>query len=99
MSALESTLERKVCHDAVVKYGVYSIKLNGRGQTGWPDRLMLVPGGLCFFIEFKAPKGRLSARQKVMHELLGELGFMVYTCDNYLKAMTLVGYHCALDSA
>lgn len=83
----EAALERKVVRDAAVKHGIPSIKLNGRGETGWPDRLFLMPLGLGVFIEFKAPGGRLSPKQRVKIELLDKIGHRVYVCSTYEDAM------------
>jgi hypothetical protein len=37
-------------------------KLNG--PPGMPDRLLITPDGVIFFIEFKRPGGKLSLRQE-----------------------------------
>ena len=60
----ESSIERKVCRDALKKWGIKSIKLNGRGQTGWPDREFLIFGGRSLYIEFKKSGGRCTAKQQ-----------------------------------
>lgn len=36
-----------------------------------------MPGGRIFFVELKAPTGRLSAVQEVVHHRLSSLGFTV----------------------
>lgn len=45
--------------------------------TGLPDRLVLLPGGRVWFVEFKAPGGRVSPRQRTVHALLRRMGFRV----------------------
>ncbi len=47
-------------------------------KAGWPDVLIVFKGRAVFF-ELKAPKGRLSAAQKAVHERLRLAGAVVYT--------------------
>jgi predicted DNA-binding transcriptional regulator AlpA len=46
---------------------------------GLPDRIILLPGGRIYLVEMKQTSGRLSVRQKIMHEYLKQLGFPVTT--------------------
>jgi hypothetical protein len=47
----------------------------GVGERGWPDRIVLLPGGLQLWVETKRPRGgRVSAAQRVAHEGLRRLG-------------------------
>ena len=48
----------------------------GNGTTGLPDRLAF-PAGHVLPIEFKAPNGKLSARQKWMHRQFEQAGWPV----------------------
>lgn len=48
------------------------------GQSGAPDRLVVMPGGRLLFVECKAPKGRLSPLQIRLHSILESLGHPVY---------------------
>ena len=48
-------------------------------NRGWPDRLVLLPGGRAAWVELKRPKGgRVSAAQRVAHEELRRLGQQVF---------------------
>ena len=38
--------------------------------AGIPDIAIIAPGGKAYFLELKAPKGRISPAQKIMHEEL-----------------------------
>ena len=51
-------------------------------RAGMPD-LVIFAKSKCFFIEMKASKGVLSENQKVIHEILQKLGFMVYICRSF----------------
>jgi len=57
------------------------VKFMSPGFDGMPDRLVLLPGGKCGFVEVKAPGKRPRALQVVRHEMLKELGFKVYVLD------------------
>ena len=83
----EAALERKVCADAKEKYGIHSIKLNGRGETGWPDRVFLLGRGRVAFIEFKAPGGKLSAKQRYWLRYLQNEGYEWLVVNDYHMAM------------
>lgn len=64
----------------VVQYtadrGGKALKLTG--YVGIPDRLVLLPGGVVFFVETKTIGGRLSKAQRLRHHFLRALGFKVY---------------------
>jgi len=78
----EETIEA-VCCTIVNSYGGEAIKLKVAGTRGWPDRLVLLPQRRMFFAEFKRPKdGKTARQQETVHELLRELGFLVYVVDN-----------------
>ena len=61
---LEAALER-LCCKKVRAVGGLARKLKDVGTRGWPDRMMLLPGGRIFFTEFKRPGGQslLSSQQ------------------------------------
>lgn len=52
---IEADVE-KACVDYAKDNGCLSVKLQGSGNKGWPDRFFIGPYGLCF-VEFKKPKG------------------------------------------
>jgi len=66
---------------AVKKMGGRAVKFTSPGFDGMPDRLVLLPGGKCGFVEVKAPGKRLRALQRVRHEMLKALGFKAYVLD------------------
>jgi hypothetical protein len=71
----EATLERRCCAYAKSK-GCRPLKL-WPTLAGLPDRLVLIPGGRVWFVEFKKPIGRVSPIQRRVHGLLDDLGFPV----------------------
>lgn len=86
----ESAIERKVCGRIALDWKGKTYKLNGQGDRGKPDRLVLLPGGVAFFIEFKAPGKKLRKLQEVECERLNELGFVTLVIDDYEDGMRQV---------
>lgn len=87
MPFLRSWRERKQTEDAVEKHLRKQVKrLQGVCVkilllTGWPDRLVLLPGGRILFFELKRPKGgKFEPKQPRIHAMLRGLGFRVYVC-------------------
>jgi hypothetical protein len=66
---------------AVKKMGGRAVKFMSPGFDGMPDRLVLLPGGKCGFVEVKAPGKKPRALQVVRHEMLKAWGFKVYVLD------------------
>jgi hypothetical protein len=77
---LEKEIEMQLVR-AVKKKGGRAVKFTSPGFDGMPDRLVLLPGGKCGFVEVKAPGKRLRALQRVRHEMLKALGFKAYVLD------------------
>lgn len=73
----ETTIE-KWLKTRVEKLGGVFLKFWPGYFTGFPDRLVLMPGGYIWFVELKTPEGKLSARQKLVHKQLRKLGFKVW---------------------
>ena len=66
---------------AVKNMGGRAVKFMSPGFDGMPDRLVLLPGGKCGFVEVKAPGKKPRALQRVRHEMLKGLGFKAYVLD------------------
>ena len=77
---LEQEIEKQLVM-AVKKMGGRAVKFMSPGFDGMPDRLVLLPGGKCGFVEVKAPGKRMRALQRVRHEMLKALGFKAYVLD------------------
>ena len=87
---LESKVEGSVCDYAKKAYGFIPYKFTSPARRSVPDRLLIGPGGLHFFIEFKAP-GKLPTPKQVREiKRLISLGHLVYVIDNISTGKWLV---------
>lgn len=68
--------------DKVKTAGGRAYKFVSPGNTGVPDRMILLPGGKIIFAELKAPGKKPSPVQKLQHEKIRKLGFEVLIIDN-----------------
>lgn len=84
----ERNVEDTLCR-RVRKLGGWPIKAEGL-HTGFPDRMLLLPGGRVRFVETKAPWGELRADQVRVIEALRLAGFavdVVWSMDELDKYM------------
>jgi hypothetical protein len=77
----EKVIERKLKVE-VKKSGGMAVKFVSPGLAGMPDRLVLLPGGRCGFVELKAPGKKLRPLQVKRKHQLEALGFLVYCIDD-----------------
>lgn len=70
---LERDIERRLV-TGVKALGGVAYKFISPGNTGVPDRLVILPGGHVCFAELKTDGGRLSSIQKVQLDRLQALG-------------------------
>lgn len=78
---LEKEIEMQLVK-AVKDQGGLAVKFISPGFDGMPDRLVLLPGGRCGFVEVKAPGKKPRALQRVRHKMLKALGFKAYVLDS-----------------
>ena len=78
---LEKQIENKLTR-SVKKAGGIALKFVSPGFAGIPDRLVLLPDGVCAFVELKAPGKQTRPLQTVRHRMLQKLGFKVYVIDS-----------------
>lgn len=70
----ERDVERLLCK-LVAEVGGRCDKFIPDANSGMPDRLIMLPGGVLVWAELKRPQGgRLSALQRYQHEQLRRLG-------------------------
>ena len=82
--AVRASLKRATTEDTVEDYLVKKVQDNGGVApkllflTGWPDRLVLLPGGVAVFVELKRPTGgKDEPLQPRVQRMLRKLGFRV----------------------
>ena len=73
-------IERFVCNFAT-ENGWLVYKFVCPNKRGVPDRMFMKKGEM-FFVEFKAPGGKLSILQRKRIDDIGLAGFHVYVIDN-----------------
>ena len=78
------------CRAVAQHHGGALIKLSPVSMAGIPDRLLLWPGGIVVFIEFKAPGKYLKPLQRHWFAKLQALGFQVAVCRTMNDFRTLL---------
>lgn len=79
---LETEIEVDCCN-RVESLGGLALKIVSPGRRGRPDRLMILPGPVIFFVEFKRKTGRESALQASNRKRLQALGVRSYVCYSH----------------
>lgn len=74
---LEKDIE-KILISEIKKLGGKAYKFISPGNSGVPDRIVVLPGGKIMFVELKTKTGSLSVLQSVQVKRLIELGQKVY---------------------
>lgn len=60
----ENKLERYFVQRVEQDLHGVALKLEVKGRRGWPDRIAILPVGVTFYVELKAPRGVLSRLQR-----------------------------------
>ena len=79
--ASEKTLEKKL-REGVKRLKGIALKFHCLSFTGMPDRMVLMPKGRIYFVELKSEGKKPSPRQVIVHEMLRNLGFLVFVIDS-----------------
>lgn len=90
MQVLEGTVERRFCHLVNKRLGCLVVKLNFKGHYGWPDRMVLAPGGRALFVELKHPGKKPNPLQGIRLRTLKNLGFFAEVHDDADSAFRAV---------
>ena len=86
---LESEIEQYLVA-LVNTSGGLCVKLVASGKRGWPDRIVLLPGGRVWFVELKRPGEKPRGQQLLRHAELAALGFPVVVLDTKEKVKDFV---------
>lgn len=80
----EKSLERQLVK-RVKEMGGLCLKFASATETGYPDRLVILPGGMACWVEVKS-RGQVPTRfQEIRHEELRRKGMAVYVLDSREK--------------
>lgn len=77
------------CRGYARQRGALSFKL-WPTMAGLPDRMFLLPGGRCLFIEFKTPRGQVSPVQRLRHRQFAAVGWTVYVIRTLAEFKALI---------
>ena len=83
--AIEAYLVRKV-----ESCGGICLKFMSHSETGYPDRLLLMPGGRMAWVEVKSKGEKPRLIQEVRMARLRRMGFRVYVADSREKVDEIV---------
>lgn len=88
----EKAIEKKLVAE-VDKAGGWALKLPCVYVTGLPDRMVLLPGGIIFFVEVKTTSKKPTPVQRLIHKRLERLGFAVYVVDSFEELQTILNLY------
>lgn len=89
----ESEVE-KAFVDAVKEAGGEAMKFTSQTMNGVPDRLVLLLGGKCAFVELKAPGKQMRLLQRKRRAQLQALGFPVFCVDRLEQIQPVIAVLC-----
>jgi len=84
---LESQLTKKVA-----ELGGKALKFYSQIEIGYPDRLVLMPGGQATWVEMKTKGDKPRRIQQIRHEQLRSLGFEVFVIDTPDKIQEFINH-------
>ncbi len=85
----ESVIERKL-YDGVKRAGGRCWKWVSPGRAGVPDRICMMPHGVIYFVELKAPGKTERKLQVYVQNILRDLGFTVFSSVDSIDAVNAV---------
>lgn len=81
MGESEKVLEAKL-RKAIELRGGIALKLSSQLHRGLPDRMVLMPHAMIYFVEMKSSGKRPTALQRLCHDWLRKLGYFVAIIDS-----------------
>jgi len=88
----------KYLREMVKKIGGIAYKFESPGNAGVPDRLVLLPGRVTYFVELKAPGKKPTALQKRQHSKIEKLGHKVLVIDSKEKVDEFIEFVKEMES-
>ena len=88
-SESEKSIERYLARRVAEIRGL-CLKFASATQTGYPDRLVVLPGGMSCWVELKSKEQTPTRLQDIRHEELRRRGHVVYVVDSRERVDELV---------
>lgn len=85
----EKALERYLV-ERVKAAGGLSLKFHSQWQTGFPDRIVMLPGGATAWVELKSKGKKPDRLQLIRHGELKALGQRVHVADSREKVDEII---------
>ena len=79
---IERDVERHLVRAVEKELGGRCWKWVSPGMAGVPDRIVLLPHGLTYFVELKKPGEQPRSLQKIVHKMMGVLDHHVVVLDS-----------------
>ena len=90
-NAVRENEVEKAFVEAVASVGGKALKFTSQTMNGVPDRLVLLLGGKCAFVELKAPGKQMRPLQRKRRQQLEDLGFPVFCVDRVEQIGPVIG--------
>jgi len=91
---LEKQIEAAVCDYAKTR-GFLAYKFTSPNRAAVPDRMMVLPSGHIFFIEFKRTGQKPTPAQEREHVRLRQQNVQVYVVDDIHQGKDIIDSMCA----
>lgn len=91
----ERDIEKKLVK-GLTKLGCIVYKFVSPGNSGVPDRLVILPNGQAIFIELKSETGRLSSGQRAQIRRLTKQGTPVFVLKSESEVDWFLGFESAV---
>lgn len=85
----EKMIERYLC-DSIKEMGGVCLKYSNAGMVGYPDRIVMLPGGWTVWVELKSKGKKLTYLQSLRYEVLKGIGQRVYVADSRDKVDEII---------
>lgn len=85
----EKAIEKYLTEQVKVRGGI-CLKFASATETGYPDRLICIPGGRVAWVEVKSKGKKPTKLQQMRHALLRKLGYRVYVIDSKTDVWGLI---------
>lgn len=97
LNILEKDIEQYLKRQCT-KFGMLCFKFNSPGKVGVPDRIIIF-SGMVFFVECKAPAGKVTPNQASVHAEMLKRGVTVSTVKTFAEVDALLSVIISIANA